>query len=76
MHPPDVAETPNGKLTMDLAVSHGTLTLDLATITGGLRAWLMTRDPVWLRRARLSLLVTIVLAVVFFTVLIIERLQA
>lgn len=50
--------------------------LGLGAVAGCTLAWLMTRDPVWLRRARLSLLVTIVLAVVFFTVLIIERLQA
>jgi hypothetical protein len=50
--------------------------LGLGAVAGCALAWLLTREPVWLKRARLSLIVTIGLAVVFFTVLILERLQA
>lgn len=50
--------------------------LGLGSVAGCALAWLVTREPKWLRRARLSFLVTIGLAIVFFTVLILERLQA
>jgi hypothetical protein len=39
-------------------------------------AWLFTRDRVWLRRGLLALKVSVALAVVFFGVVILERLQA
>lgn len=39
-------------------------------------AWLLTRDRAWLRRALLALKISIGLAIVFFGVVIVERLQA
>jgi len=39
-------------------------------------AWLLTRDRVWLRRGLLALKLTVGLAIVFFGIVIVERLQA
>ena len=39
-------------------------------------AWLLTRDRVWLRRALLALKISVAVAIVFFGVVIVERLQA
>ncbi len=50
--------------------------LGLGTVAGCALAWLYTREPHWLLRARRALQVTIVVAFVFFAVVIVERLQA
>jgi hypothetical protein len=39
-------------------------------------AWLFTRDRAWLRRGLLALKVSVAVAVVFFGVVILERMQA
>jgi hypothetical protein len=39
-------------------------------------AWLVTRDRVWLGRALLALKISVAVALVFFGVVIFERLQA
>lgn len=39
-------------------------------------AWLVTRDRAWLRRGLLALKLSVGLAIVFFAVVIVERLQA
>lgn len=39
-------------------------------------AWLYTREPVWLRRMLLAFGVSAAVALVFFAVVIVERLQA
>ena len=39
-------------------------------------AWLVTRDRVWLGRALLALKISVAVALVFFGVVIVERLQA
>lgn len=50
--------------------------LGLGTVAGCALAWIFTRERQWLLRARRALQVTIVVAFVFFAVVIVERLQA
>ena len=49
--------------------------LGLGAVAGCAMAWLFTREPRWLRRALRALQVTVIIAVVFFGVVIVERLS-
>src|SRR5690606_5485866 len=68
-------ETGGGHQPM-MAVLRLVALLGLGTVAGCALAWLYTREPHWLLRARRALQVTIVVAFVFFAVVIVERLQA
>ena len=50
--------------------------LGLGAVAGCTLAWLFTRERRWLQRGLRALQITLAIAVVFFAIVIVERLQA